>query len=407
VPVHDGEQAPVLVVHVRVGGLVRALAGGHGDPAGQVREPGAPPEPGHLRHHPAVAVVGVGRLDHAVGVDHRGDPAVVVRLVPPVAGRHQHAAVGVRVRDAAAVGGLGGGDPVAGPGERHRPAAGVGERVEAAVGVGQPDGGAGPVVVRHRPPGVVELPGAPVEPVHRQAGRRRRHPGGHAEHAPVSGALPGEQRPLAVRAGVLGAVLAGVQPGVGPGRPAGAEAAGPVGPAVVRAAQGEPRGEGAGRQVGLGDQEVAAGRVHRVVGVAGGGREPVRDGAVEGDRLAAAAQTGGAQAGRDRRVGQPAEAAVAAGGAERGGDPGHPLRVGLVQLDVPAEAGDQRGGVEVAPAGAAAELVVDGPQAPVVAAQFVVGRPAAADERVEVVGACRAGAHRRLSRGRRRSAPPW
>jgi hypothetical protein len=71
------------------------------------------------------------------------------------------------------------------------------------------------------------------------------------------------------------------------------------------------------------------------------------------------------------------------------------VRVGLVQLDVPAESGDQRTRVEMSPPDAGLEGDVGRQQPAPVRPQFVVRRPAAGDETVQVIGPRRARAHRR------------
>jgi hypothetical protein len=86
----------------------------------------------------------------------------------------------------------------------------------------------------------------------------------------------------------------------------------------------------------------------------------------------------------DRGIGQRLDRAVAARGAERGGDARHPPGVDLVPVDPLVQAGQHRADVEHAPLGPRQELAVRGPQPALVAFDLVVRAPAAGRKLLEI-----------------------
>ncbi len=243
-------------------------------------------------------------------------------------------------------------------------------------------------------PGAVELPAAAAEPVEREPVTERLDERADAQHAAVTSARAREHRALPVGTLVLGAVRAGLQPGGRPRPPPTAERAAPVGAAVVGPHEAQAREQARALEVGFGFDEVAARGVDGIVRIARRRREAVGRRGVERDRRAPAVEVLGAQARLDRGVRERLDRALAAGAAEVGRDRRDALGLLFVELEVLAERGDQRVGVELPPAAGVDEVLVQPRQLALVPFEVVVGVARALDVGVEVRRRGRADVHR-------------
>ncbi len=405
--VDDTDEATSVVGDPGVGaGAV--LVGDDGDAAREVGEARDATERRALTDDASALVVGVGGLDHAVGVGHGGDQPGLVPAVaagPERPGGGDQTAVLVVEGDRAAVGGTHGDDaglgPGAGPREVDRAAALVGQADQPVPVPGQADRGALADRDAEQPAGAgVDPTGAVVarddEPlVALRRGPLTGQPQVGAGGAVPAGAEAGEGDPAAVGQREGGRLVAQDEPGVAPAAPAGSERADVVVHGVVRA---PPRQRGAGRgelEVDLGLGEVAGRGVDRVVGVPRGRGSPERGGHRDVEVGAGGGDVGRAQGGGESGVGQRRDRALAPGCGEGVADGVGPPDVVVVGLRPPVQTGEDAVGAQRAPPAAGLEGGVERAESPGLPGQLTVGAGGAGGEEVQVARA-----------GRRRAGAP-